>query len=452
MTLPSAADAAQDLIRFLDACPTPYHAVAEVSRRLRADGFRQLDEREEWRVAAGDRVFVVRGGGTIAAFVLGAAPPSRAGFRLVGAHTDSPNLRVKPKSELRSQGHRQIGVEVYGSPLLHTWLDRDLSIAGRVSLIDGSTHLVRFDRPICRISNLAIHLSPALATDGLRLNPQTQVIPTLALGEDDRPRLAELLSAELHSRGEAEAAPDAIAAYDLMLYDVQGARAGGTDGELLSSARLDNLTSCHAAVVALSTLQSRSVPSGQSAPSDATLGLVLYDHEEVGSQSAAGASSLFFRSVLERLSTAYPGGGSDAAARAFARSLLVSADMAHAVHPNHAEKHDPQHSPKLGGGPVIKVNAGQSYATDAPGAALFERACRDAGFSAQRFVARGDMRCGSTIGPVSAARLGMRTVDVGNPMLSMHSCREVTATADVARMIHALAHTLAAPGVPDATV
>jgi aspartyl aminopeptidase len=443
MTLPSAADASQDLIRFLDACPTPYHAVAEAARRLRDAGYRELDEREEWRVAAGDKVFIVKGGGTIAAFALGDAPPSRSGFRLVGAHTDSPNLRVKPRSELRTQGHRQLGVEVYGSPLLHTWLDRDLSLAGRVSLIDGSTHVVRFDRPICRISNLAIHLSPALATDGLRLNPQTQVIPTIALGEDDRPRLAELLSAELHARGEAEAAPDAIAAYDLMLYDVQGASTGGVDGELLASARLDNLASCHAAVVALLERPS---------PTDATRGIVLYDHEEVGSQSAAGASSLFLRSVLERLSNGYPGSGADAAARAFARSLLVSADMAHAVHPNHADKHDPQHSPKLGGGPVIKVNAGQSYATDAPGAALFERACRDAGFSAQRFVARGDMRCGSTIGPVSAARLGMRTLDVGSPMLSMHSCREVTASADVGKMIHALANVLAIKDVPEATV
>ena len=433
MILPSGPEATHDLIAFLDASPTPYHAVTEVSRRLAAAGFRALDERDEWRLSAGDRAYVVRGGGTLVAFVAGTAPPALQGFRLVGAHTDSPNLRIKPRSELRVSGQRQLGVEVYGSPLLHTWLDRDLSVAGRVSLLDGSTHVIRFDRPICRISSLAIHLSPTLATEGLRLNPQQHVVPTLALGDDDLPRLGELLSRELHRTGEAEAAPDAIAAFDLMLHDLQGAALTGADGEFLASARLDNLASCHAATVAL---------LANPAATPATRGIVLYDHEEVGSQSAAGASSLFLRSVLGRIAESYPGAGSDAAPRAFARSLLVSADMAHAVHPSYPEKHDPQHSPRLGLGPVIKVNANQSYATDAPGAAVFERACREAGFSAQRFVARNDMRCGSTIGPISASRLGMRTVDVGNPMLSMHSCREVTSAADVAKMIHALAYAL----------
>jgi aspartyl aminopeptidase len=433
MILPSGTDATTDLATFLDACPSPYHAVAAVAQRLDAAGFSELDEREEWKIAPGDRRYVVRGGGTIVAFAAGAAPPSRAGFRLIGAHTDSPNLRVKPRAELKVQGHRQIGVEIYGSPLLYTWLDRDLSLAGRVSLIDGTSHLVRFDRPLCRISSLAIHLNPALLTDGLRLNPQQHLVPTLALGEDELPRLAELVAAELHERGEAEAAPDAIAAFDLMLFDLQRAAVSGAGREFLSSARLDNLASCHAALVAL---------LAKPGIADATRGIVLYDHEEVGSQSAAGASSLFLRSVLERVAAAYPASGSDAAARAFAQSLLVSADMAHAVHPSYPEKHDAQHAPRLGFGPVIKVNASQSYATDAPGAAAFERACRDAGFSAQRFVARNDMRCGSTIGPISAARLGMRTVDVGNPMLSMHSCREVMGTADVTKMIHALAYAL----------
>ena len=196
---------------------------------------------------------------------------------------------------------------------------------------------------------------------------------------------------------------------------------------------------CHAPVCAL---------LSRAPASDATRGIVLYDHEEVGSQSAAGAGSLFLRSVLSRVAEGMSGAGSDAAARAFARSLLVSADMAHAIHPNHADKHDPQNAPRLGGGPVVKVNASQSYATDAPGAALFERSCREHGFPAQRFSARNDMRCGSTIGPIAAARLGMRTVDVGNPMLSMHSCREVTAASDVPKMIQALTGVLDAKDVP----
>jgi aspartyl aminopeptidase len=442
MTLPSGPDAVRDLVQFLDLSPTPYHAVQEVSRRLGRAGFRELSEREEWRLAPGDRVYVVRGGGTIVALTLGAAPPSRSGFRLVGAHTDSPNLRVKPHGDIRASGHHQLSVEVYGSPLLHTWLDRDLSLGGRVSLLDGTTHLVRIDPPICRISSLAIHLSPTLATDGLRLNAQQHLSPTLSLGEDERPRLREIILSELRARAGLEVSPDAIAAFDLALFDTQPAAICGRGGELLASARLDNLVSCHAATTAL---------TEGAGGGDATRGMVLYDHEEVGSQSAAGASSLFLRSVLERVADALAPGSADAAPRAFARSLLVSADMAHAVHPNHADKHDREHAPKLGGGPVIKINASQSYATDAPGAAAFERACRDAGFSAQRFVSRNDMRCGSTIGPISAARLGMRTVDVGNPMLSMHSCREVAATADVAKMIHALAGVLAIEDVPPAS-
>ena len=428
-------------MRFLDASPTPYHAVQEVVLRLREAGYSELDEREEWQLAAGDRRYVIRGGATIVAFELGQAPPSRAGFRLAAAHTDSPNLRAKPRSDSRAQGHRQIAVEIYGSPLLHTWLDRDLSLAGRVSLIDGSTHLVRFDRPVCRISSLAIHLSPTLATDGLRLNPQQHMLPTLSLGEDDGGGLEGLGATELGARGGAPIPRDAVVALDLMTYDVQGAAATGVNGELLASARLDNLSSCHAAVSAL---------LARTSPGDATRGIVLYDHEEVGSQSASGAGSLFLRSVLSRVANGAPGAGSDAEARAFARSLLVSADMAHAIHPNHTDKHDPQNAPKLGGGPVVKVNVNQSYATDAPGAALFERACREYGFGAQRFSARNDMRCGSTIGPIAATRLGMRTVDVGNPMLSMHSCREVAAMSDVPKMIAAIAAVLDAKDVPGA--
>jgi aspartyl aminopeptidase len=306
-------------------------------------------------------------------------------------------------------------------------------------LLDGTTHLIRIDQPICRISSLAIHLSPTLTTDGLRLNAQQHLVPTLALGQDERPRLTELVLSELQKHARIDAPPDAIAAFDLALFDTQPAAITSADGDLLASARLDNLASCHAATTAL---------IEGAADGDATRGIVLYDHEEVGSQSAAGASSLFLRSVLERVAGSMAPGDSEARARAFARSILISADMAHAIHPNHPDKHDREHAPMLGGGPVVKVNASQAYATDAPGAALFERACRDAGFSAQRFVARNDMRCGSTIGPVSAARLGMRTVDVGNPMLSMHSCREVAASTDVPKMIHALAGVLALLDVP----
>jgi aspartyl aminopeptidase len=440
MTAPSGSDAVSDLVRFIDASPTPYHAVAEVSSRLRAAGFRELDEGDEWSVTPSDRIFVVRGGGTLVALHLGSAPPSRAGFVLGGAHTDSPGLRIKPNPDVISGGQRQVGVEVYGSPLLHTWLDRDLGVAGRVSLRTGGTHLVRFDRPICRISNLAIHLSPTLVTEGLKLNPQLHAVPSLGL-DDGRTRFVEIILAELSRRGTSAAAAD-IGAYDLSLYDVQGAAVGGSESEFLFSARLDNLASCHALT---------SVLTGLSSDARATRGIVLYDHEEVGSQSASGASSLFLRSVLGRVAAAFPDAGSEALERALARSVLASVDMAHAVHPGYADKHDPQHSPRLGGGPVIKANANQSYATDAPGAALFERACHEAGFAPQRFVSRNDMRCGSTIGPISAARLAIRTVDVGNPMLSMHSCREVSGTQDVDKMIRALTRFFEAKDVPSST-
>jgi aspartyl aminopeptidase len=265
----------------------------------------------------------------------------------------------------------------------------------------------------------------------------------VSLGGNDRPLLGDLLSAELRARGAADLAPDANAAFDLALYDTQGAAIGGAEGELLASARLDNLASCHAAITAL--LGGR--PGGES-----TRGIVLHDHEEVGSQSAAGAASLFVRSVLARTARAFAASGSDAADRAFARSLFISVDMAHAIHPSHADRHDPRHAPRLGGGPVVKVNASQSYATDAPGAAAFERACREVGLVPQRFVSRNDLRCGTTIGPLSAARLGVRTVDVGSPMLSMHSCRETAATAVVPKIINALASVLVDVRLPVAMV
>jgi aspartyl aminopeptidase len=266
------------------------------------------------------------------------------------------------------------------------------------------------------------------------------MLAVLGIGSEKEGRLRDIVAAEMEGVVSGVRGAD-LAAFDLALYDVQPPSFGGADNELLFAPRLDNLASCHAAVSAL---------AASAADLGVSRGIVLYDHEEVGSQSAAGASSLFLRSVLERLTESYANAGRDAGARALSRSLLVSADMAHAVHPNHAEKHDPDHAPRFGQGPVLKVNASQSYATDAPGAAAFERACRSAGFSAQRFVARGDMRCGSTIGPVSAARLSMRTVDVGNPMLSMHSCREVAASADVARMIAALSAVFSMDGVPKA--
>ena len=430
-------DAARDLLAFIGASPSPYHAVAEAARRLKAAGYGELDERDVWTVEPGRRAFVVRGG-TLIAFCAGSAPPSEAGFLLIGAHTDSPNLRVKPQPELTSVGHRQLAVEVYGGVLLHTWLDRDLGIFGRVALRSGKTVLITLGRGVARIPSLAIHLNREVSTQGLQLNAQTQLVPTLGVElstTDVLPSFKAFVAEELARSGESVAADD-IFGWDLCLADAQDGALGGVEQDLLFAARLDNLASCHAGLQAL-------VGAGDAGR--ATRVLVLYDHEEVGSQSATGARSIGLHGLLERIATAYSGAGDQAMPRALARSLLVSADMAHAVHPNYVDKHDKQHQPRIGAGPVIKVNAGQAYATDAVGAALFEEACREVDVVPQRFVSRNDLPCGSTIGPISAAKLGVRTVDVGNPMLSMHSCRETAGTRDVEPMIRALTALLRRP-------
>jgi len=407
----------QDLLEYIDASPTPFHAVAETLTRLEARGYRPLEEADPWNLSSGDKVYVVRGGGSMAAFHIGTAPVCEEGFRLIGAHTDSPNLRVKPNPELKQSGYGQLGVEPYGGVLLHTWLDRDLSLAGRVSLADGSGRLLNFGRELLRIPSLAIHLNRKVNTEGLLLNAQQHMAPIIMLEGLDGMELRLLLAEEL---GDVE--PKDVLAWDLMLYDLQPATRSGVHREFIHAARIDNLASCHAGVTAL---------TASEADVEATRGVVFYDHEEVGSRSAQGAASDFLRSCLQRLS----GDSLQDYHRAIAQSFLISADMAHAIHPNYADVHEPKHQPRLGGGPVVKVNVNQSYATDGESWARFERCAREADVTTQRFVVRSDLGCGSTIGPITAAELGIRTVDVGNPMLSMHSCREVAAASDVPKMI-----------------
>jgi len=363
------------------------------------------------------------------AFAVGSAAPAAGGFRIVGAHTDSPNLRVKPIPDVDSNGYRQLAVEVYGGALLHTWLDRDLSLAGRVTLrSDPATQvrLIDFARPLLRIPSLAIHLQRELNQEGLKLNAQQHLAPVIGLeGSRD---LTALLAAELGGERAVDAAD--VLAFDLMTYDFQRSAVTGAGDEFVFAPRLDNLASCHAALSALIATASASTA--------ATRVVVLYDHEEVGSRSAEGAGGPFLVSSLARLVAAAGDAGVQGLPRALARSMLVSADMAHAVHPNYADKHEPGHRPRIGRGPVIKLNAGGAYATDARTAGVFAGLCGRLGISPQRFVSRSDLACGSTIGPISAARVGIRTVDVGNPMLSMHSCREMAGAADVEPMIAVL--------------
>jgi aspartyl aminopeptidase len=425
-------DLVADLLAFIDRSPTPYHAVAETERRLAGAGFQRLEESESWELSAGSRSYVIRGDGSIVAFQVGAGMPAESGFRIVGAHTDSPNLRLKPLPDVVAHGYSQLGVEPYGGVLLHTWLDRDLSLAGRVSIPgpDGPRNvLIDFSRPLLRVPNLAIHLQREIKSEGLKLNAQQHLIPVMGL--DGGPGLRELVATELRAQGLADVAPEAILASELMAYDTQPSTVAGARGEFIHAPRLDNLASCHAGVSALLEAGKAPVPSF-------TRVVVLYDHEEVGSRSATGAAGTFLASTLERIESGMKGGAPQGLARALASSILISADMAHAVHPNYADRHEQGHKPVLGKGPVIKVNANQAYATDATTSGFFASLCSGAQVEPQYFVSRSDMACGSTIGPITASKIGIPTVDVGNPMLSMHSCREMAGSADVEPMIGVL--------------
>lgn len=425
-------DGVHDLLRFLDASPTPFHAVAEAVRRLEAAGFTPLDEDQVWRLADGDRHYAIRGGGSLVAFEVGTEPPAVGGFRVIGAHTDSPNLRIRPRADVTAHGYRQLAVETYGGVLLHTWLDRDLSVAGRVWLRDASgalrPALVDLRRPVLRIPSLAIHLSREIRTEGLKLNAQDHTMPVLGL--EAAPGLSDVLRRALREAGATDETDPQVCGYDLMLYDTQPAAVGGVDDAFVYASRLDNLGSCHAAL--------RALLAAERGASAGTRVIVLYDHEEVGSRSAEGAQGTLLADVLARCVEGFEGDGRQGLARALARSCLVSADMAHAVHPNYADKHEARHRPVIGRGPVIKTNVERSYASDGATAARFAALCAAAGVEPQHFASRNDMPCGSTIGPITAARVGIPAVDVGNPMLSMHSCREMAGSADVAPMIEVL--------------
>ncbi|HVN38453.1 MAG TPA: M18 family aminopeptidase [Myxococcota bacterium] len=435
-------DAVADLMRFIDRSPTPYHAVAETARRLRESGFEPLHEIEPWSLSPGDRRFVVRGDGSLVAFQVGRTSAVEGGFRVLGAHTDSPDLRIKPLADAEAHGYRQLAVEPYGGVLLHTWLDRDLSLAGRVALRgDGLPRsvLIDFSRPLLRIPSLAIHLHREVNQEGLKLNAQTHLVPVTGL--EGAPRLAELLASELRAQGHGDLRAEDVVAFDLALYDVQPAAVCGVRGEFLTASRLDNLASCHASLCAL-------LDASESGPGESTRMIILYDHEEVGSRSAQGAGGTLLSDAMERVVSGWKGGEPQGLARAVARSVLASVDMAHAVHPNYADRHEPGHRPVIGRGPVLKRNANQSYATDARTAGLVQQLSEAGGAGLQHFASRSDLACGSTIGPISAARVGIATVDLGNPLLSMHSCREMAGTADVAPMLALLTRFLG--GVPRA--
>ncbi|MCL4135289.1 UNVERIFIED_CONTAM: hypothetical protein GTU68_008531 [Idotea baltica] len=394
---------------FVAASPTPLHCVAETIRRLDVAKFKATNPTAGTNAAG----YQARAGSLIAWRTNKKAGP----VRVVTAHTDSPNLRIKPRPDGVSAGARQLGVEVYGGVLTNSWLDRDLGIAGRKQSNQVVSHLIKIDRPVLRIPQLAIHLDREINTKGLKLNKQTHLKPMWGFaGDDDEQRcLTDLLANHL------DIVADDILSFDLMTHDVVPPAIGGWHDEWIASPRIDNQLSCWAAVEAL---------IDSDAPG--TQVVALFDHEEVGSTSATGADSAMLGNVLDALTA-----GADA------NSLCISADCAHATHPNYSDRHEPDHQIALNGGPVIKVNANQRYATTAMGHALFAQACDQAEVPHQVFVTRTDMACGSTVGPVTAARTGLDTVDVGAPQLAMHSIREMTGSADPGMFKAALTAALA---------
>ncbi|MGI9000531.1 MAG: M18 family aminopeptidase [Pseudonocardia sp.] len=399
---------AQDLAAFITVAPTPYHAVAEGVRRLSSAGFTEQPEAGPWTDGPGGR-YLVRDGTLLAWFVPETAPPGTP-IRVFAAHTDSPTLKVKPRPDTGRGGWRQVAVEVYGGALWNSWLDRDLGLAGRLALYDGSTVLVNVARPLLRVPQLAIHLDRNV-NQGLTLDAQQHLLPVWGLGAADDGDLVEFLADEVGmDSGE-------VAAHDLVVHDVNPPALLGESEELLAAPRLDNLASVHAGIGALL------------AAADDVSGVIPvfvgFDHEEIGSGSATGASGPLLETVLTRLA-----GGFDNRGAAFAGSRCLSVDVTHAAHPNYLDHHDPTHRCLPGAGPALKVNANQRYATDAPGAAAWQRACRDAGVPTQVFVSKNTVPCGTTVGPILATRLGIRTVDVGIPVLSMHSARELCGVAD----------------------
>ncbi len=403
---------------FIGGAPTPFHATLGMLERLVEAGFVRLCEADAWQLGAPGRYVVVRNDSSLIAFVIGEEDLLRNGFRMFGAHTDSPCLKVKPQPDKVVKGYYQLGVEVYGGALLNPWFDRDLSLAGRISYLSKAGAIehaiIDFKQPIAVIPSLAIHLDRQ-ANKERTVNAQLHLPPLVAQLNDEQaePCLNELLLAHLAeqaSYGDVEKVLD----YELYFYDTQSPGYVGLEQQFIASARLDNLLSCYVGL--------QSVLSAGTRHSSM---LICTDHEEVGSASFCGAQGPFLRSVLERIC-----GDNEALTRIMDRSVLISADNAHGIHPNYLDKHDENHGPLLNHGPVIKTNANQRYATNSATAALIRLLAEQAGVPLQSFVTRTDMGCGSTIGPITTTEVGVKTLDIGVPTFAMHSIRELAGSDD----------------------
>ena len=418
MATPNAPETAhaKNLLAFIDQSPSPWHAVDTTRQYLEAAGFTRLLERESWSLKAGLGYYVVRGDSSIIAFKVGTSKAPEAGYRILGAHTDSPGLRIKPQGHLHEGRLVRLGVEVYGGPILSTFADRDLSLAGRVTLKGPSsleTHLVRFSQPLLRLPNLAIHMNRGVNEEGLKFNKQTELPLILGQNLPEAPSQGLLLN-QVAQQLKIQA--ESILSVELNVYDTQPGSLWGVHEEFIATRQIDNLSSCHAALLAL-------ISAGNTAQTQV---IALFDHEEIGSESHQGAQGSFLGDVLSRITA----GDAEDARRALSRSLLISADAAHAFHPNFAGAYEPLHHVQINEGPALKVNANQRYATDGPRAALFRDLARRLDLPAQTYVHRTDLGCGSTIGPIASARLGIPTIDCGVPMWAMHSIRESAGVRD----------------------
>jgi aspartyl aminopeptidase len=410
---PVALSHADDLADFIAASPSSYHAAAELARRLEAVGFTRLNEEDPWPSQPGGRYVVVRDGAAIG-WVVPADAAATTPVQIFGAHTDSPGFKLKPQPTTGTRGWLQAAVEVYGGPLLNSWLDRELRLAGRLALADGRVVLADTGA-LLRLPQLAIHLDRS-ANSGLALDKQVETQPVWGLGDPSQ----EDILAEL-ARSADVAASD-IRGYDVVIADTARGAVFGKDDAFFAAGRLDDLASVHAGLVALETYD-----PAAGAPIAV---LAAFDHEELGSASRSGAAGPFLEDILERV---YAELGADSSARrqAYASSWCLSSDVGHSVHPNYVAKHDPVVQPVLGSGPILKLNANQRYATDAVGTASWRAWCERVGVHTQEFVSNNAVPCGSTIGPITATRLGIRTVDVGIPILSMHSARELAGVSDL---------------------
>jgi len=418
---------AQELLDYIDASPSPWHAVKSTVKQLEANGFEPLIENQPWQLKKNGRYYVTRDGASIIAFVLGSKPVAEVGFRIVGAHTDSPGLRLKPKAAHTTQGIAQLGVEVYGGPILATFADRDLSIAGRVNILNGDdykTHLLHLTDSVVRLPNLAIHMNREVNTKGLLLDKQTQlplIFGYAADSKEAKKQIDQTIAEHLNIN------PADILTWDLNIYDTQKGSLWGQELAFIADSQLDNLASCHAALQALLTTTK---------PASTSI-CAFFDHEEVGSESATGADGSLMSDILQRICLFYKANDEDRL-RSIANSFFISADMAHAYHPNHPSAYEPEHHAIVNQGPVIKTNANQRYSTNADTAARFIQLCKQAKVPYQEYSHLTDLGCGSTIGPTVAAQLGMPTVDVGNPMWAMHSIRESAGAIDHGYMINVL--------------